>query len=159
MTDDAPKKVLVNRPAKVAIDGHGRSVWVDPVDSAELELVSTQMLKQILSSHDESDRKAVEKAADTATDGVLARDPVSGGFEIIDDDDLQSLLDENQGLPKITRPADATLQPLRDYVDEDQLSLVSTQALRKILNDDSDDSQAAETAEDKSVGFNPYDSN
>ncbi len=158
MTDETPIKVLVNRPVKMAVDAHGRSVWVDPVESAELELVSTQMLKQMLSCRDESDRKAIEEAADTAIDGVLARDPVSGDFEIIDDDDLQAILNENQGLPKLTRPADATLEPLRDYVEEDQLSLVSTQALRMVLSDDGEDSLDSESAKTESLGFNPYDS-
>jgi hypothetical protein len=41
MTDDAPAKVLVERPAKIGSDGRGRPVWVDPIESAELELVST----------------------------------------------------------------------------------------------------------------------
>jgi hypothetical protein len=159
MSDDGPKQVLVKRPSKVNVDDRGRSVWVDPVESAELELVSTQMLKVMLSSHDESDRKAIEKAADTAADGVLARNPSNGQFEIIDDDDLQTILDENQGLPKLTRPADATLEPLRDYVDDEELSLVSTQALRKVLLGDIKDQQEAEETDGKSAGFDPYDSN
>jgi len=154
MSETASKKVLVSRPPKIASDGHGRSVWVDPVESAELELVSTQMLKVMLSSRDDADRKAIEKAANTAVDGVLARDPVNGEFEIIDDDDLQAILDQNHGLPEISRPADATLEPIHDYVDDDHLSLVSTQALRKVLNDDDSQQPDAEP-----VGFNPYDAN
>lgn len=157
MSDDAPKKVLVKRPRKVTTDGNGRSVWVDPIESAELELVSTQMLKQMLSSRDESDRQAIEEAADCAADGVLARDPSNGQFEIIKEEDLQAILDDNQGLPKLTRPADATLEPLRDYADDNQLSLVSTQALRKVLGDDSKEEEKPAMAEP--VGFNPYDSN
>ena len=39
MADDAPAKILVKRPAKIKSDGRGRSVWVDPIESAELELV------------------------------------------------------------------------------------------------------------------------
>lgn len=159
MSDNAPKKVLVRRPQKIASDGHGRSVWVDPVESAELELVSTQMLKVMLSSRNESDRKAIEEAANTAVDGVLVRDTANGQFEIIDDDDLQAILDEVQGLPNISRPADATVEPIRDYVDNDNLSLVSTQALRKVLNDDDEGSPEPETAQPESAGFNPYDAN
>lgn len=157
MSEDTPKKVLVRRPPRIAADGHGRSVWVDPVASAELELVSTQMLKVMLSSRDDAERKAIEEAADTAIDGVLARDPANGQFEIIEDDDLQAILDENQGLPKLSRPADATIEPIRDYVDNESLSLVSTQALRKVLNDD--DGQDAETPLIEPTGFNPYDAN
>jgi len=159
MSADTPNKVLVKRPRKVEMDGNGRSVWVDPVANAELELVSTQMLKQMLTSRDESDRKAIEEATDVATEGVLARNPSNGQFEIIEDDELQAILNENQGLPKLSRPADATLEPLRDYADDDQLSLVSTQALRKVLGDDGEDEEQPVAAEMEPVGFNPYDSN
>jgi len=158
MSEDAPKKVLVNRPAKVAADGRGQSVWVDPVISAELELVSTQMLKVMLTSRDDTDRLAIEEAADTALEGVLARDPANGQFEIIENEELQAILNENQDLPKLSRPADVTIAPLHDYADDDQLSLVSTQALRRVLNDDSDE-QETEPAENESRGFNPYDAN
>jgi len=158
LADDTTKKVLVSRRVKVAQDDRGRSVWVDPVESAELELVSTQMLKVMLTSRDDADRQAIKEVADNATDGVLARDPANGEFEIIDEDELQAILDNNQGLPKLTRPADATLGPLRDYVNDDQLSLVSTQALRKVLSDDDDDAEDPEMTPDESAGFNPYDS-
>ncbi len=157
MSDTATKKVLVRRTPKIAPDGRGRSVWVDPVETAKLELVSTQMLKVMLSSQDDADRKAIEEAADTAVEGVLARDPANGQFEIIDDDDLQAILDENQGLPALSRPADATLEPLRDYANDDQLSLVSTQALRKVLgNDDAEDAEMPTT---EATGFDPYNAN
>jgi hypothetical protein len=158
MADNSPQKVLVPRPDKLRSDGRGCSVRVDPKESAELELVSTQMLKQMLASRDTSERDAIELAADTAIDGVLARDPLNGQFEIIDDDDLQAILDANDGLPKLTRPADPTLEPLKDYADDERLSLVSTQALRRVLNHDDEDKKSV-PAKPESVGFNPYDSN
>ena len=158
MANNSPQKVLVPRPDKLRSDGRGCSVRVDPNESAELELVSTQMLKQMLASRDTSERDAIELVADTAIDGVLARDPINGQFEIIDDDDLQAILDANEGLPKLTRPADATLGPLKDYADDERLSLVSTQALRRVLNHDDEDRESA-PAKPESVGFNPYDSN
>ena len=160
MSDRVSRKVLVQRPSRVRTDGHGRSVWADPVESAELELVSTQMLKVILSSRDDSERKAIEETVRTDTDGVLARHPNSGRFEIIDDEELQAILDANQDMPQVTRPADATLEPLRDYVDEDGLSLVSTQALRKVLGHEepiADESPEAENVACEAGGFNPYD--
>lgn len=159
MPDDTTKKVLDRRRAMVAQDDSGRSDGIDPVESAELELVSTQMLKVILTSRDDADRKAIKEVADTTIDGVLARDLVNGRFEIINDDELQAILDDNQGQPKLTRPIDATVNPLRDYANDDQLSLVSTQALRKVLNDSDDDTEEPETAADESAGFNPYDAN
>lgn len=157
MSDSNSRKVLVRRPSRITTDGRGRSVWADPVESAELELVSTQMLKVMLTSRDDTDRNAIREAANTETDGVLARDPRSGGFEIIDDDELQAILDVNQGLPKLSKPADATLEPLRDYPADDELSLVSTQALRKVLRRDEDESANDGELPDEPAGFNPYD--
>lgn len=157
MSGEPANKILVKRPRKVSTDERGRSVWVEPVESAELELVSTQMLKVMLSSRNPTERDAIAEAADNASDGVLARDPNNGQFEIISDDDLQAILDDNQGLPKLTRPADATLEPLRDYADDSELSLVSTQALRKVLDGGSDTEESMEDMQQDAAGFNPYD--
>ena len=156
MSDSATKTVRVRRPTTVSVDDRGQSVGNDTVVTAELELVSTQMLKVMLSSRDETERKAIEDAAKTATEGVLARDPVNGGFEIIEDNELQAILDDNQGLPKISRPADATSKPLNDYADDEQLSLVSTQALRKVLSPDAEEEQDAVDLEPSN--FDPYNS-
>jgi len=139
-------------------DGHGRSICADPADSAELELVSTQMLKQMLSSRNNSDKDAIEKVAATPVEGVLARDPANGQFEIIEDDELRMILEASKGLPKLVRPTDVTLQPLKDYADEEHLSLVSTQALRKVLRKDDEEEELA-SAKPEPVGCNPYDSN
>lgn len=87
MTDDAPAKALVKRPAKIGSVGRGRPVWVDPIESAELELVSTQTLRQILASSNDAHRKSIEDLAATVGDGVLARDPATGMFKIIDNKD------------------------------------------------------------------------
>ena len=157
MTNQSSKKVLVKRPTRITTDGHGRSVWVDPVESAHLELVSTQMLKQMLCSRDDADRKAIADAATTNAEGVLARHPETGLFEIIDDDELKAILDANQDLPQINRPADTTLEPLRDYADDAELSLVSTLALRKVLRDDAEETESDDLTEVDDGGFNPYD--
>ncbi len=157
MSDHNENKVLVRRPTKIKTDSRGRSEWADPSESARLELVSTQTLKQILSSSDERNRKAVEAAANTTTDGVLARDPVTGFFEIIDDAELQAILDANSELPKLSRPIDVTLEPLHDYVDKENLSLVSTMALRKVLAKSDDD--GSPESETDSSGMDPCNSN
>ncbi|MDH4073957.1 MAG: hypothetical protein OEV41_12720 [Gammaproteobacteria bacterium] len=149
MSVTTSRKVLVRRPSRATAGDRGRAAWTDPAESAELELVSTQMLKVILSSRDNTERKAIARAARTSTDGVLARHPASGRFEIIEDDELKAILDENRGLPKISRPDDATLVPLRDYADDSELSLVSTHALRRALDDDEGVAEPEE--------FNPYD--
>ena len=157
MSDDTPNKVLVRRPTKIKTDSRGQSVWADPIESAELELVSTQTLKQILSSSDGRNREAIKDAASTATDGVLARDPATGFFEIINDTDLQVILDANSDLPKLSRPTDVTLEPLHDYADDENLSLVTTMALRKVLMDDNDD--ATNEPQVDTSGMDPYNSN
>ena len=157
MSTEKSARVLVRRPSRIKSDGQGRSVGAEPVESAELELVSTQMLKQILSSNDAENRKAVKEAAMTSREGVLARDPATGYFEIIEDDELQAILDSGQDLPKLSRPSDVTVEPLHDYADDDQLSLVSTQALRRVIVDD-DEIQKAAPVEVDLGGFDPYNS-
>lgn len=155
MSEKRPAKVLIRRPSKVSTDDRGRSVWADPIESAELELVSTQTLKQILASSDESGRKSIADLATTVSDGVLARDPATGIFKIIDDDELQEILKTEDNLPKMSRPTDVTLEPLRDYEDVEHLSLVSTMALRKVLKPN-EKVEAKKKEEDMGGGFNPY---
>jgi hypothetical protein len=157
MPEDMPNKVLIRRPTRVKTDSRGRSEWADPIESAEIELVSTQTLKQILSSSDDKNRKSIKDAVNTAADGVLARDPATGFFEIIDDTDLQAILDANTDLPKLSRPTDVTLKPLHDYADNENLSLVTTMALRKVLAKDNDD-VTTEPGGDTS-GIDPCNSN
>lgn len=158
MSESSPNTVIIRRPSRVVADDRGRSVWTDPVETAELELVSTQMLKAMLTSRDRSEREAIEKAANSATEGVLARDTQNGDFQIIDDNELQAILDDNQGLPELRRPADVTLEPLRDYADDDHLSLVSTQALRKVLREDPVASNDDPITGSGGGGFDPYNS-
>ena len=155
MSDEKSVRVLVRRPSKITTDGDGRAGRVNPEANAELELVSTQILKQILASNDAENRKAVEAAARSTGEGVLARDPATGYFEIIEDDELQTILDSGQDLPKLSRPADVTVEPLHDYADSEHLSLVSIQALRRVLIDD-DEKEESEPAEADAGGFNPY---
>ena len=146
MGDNKSARVLVRRRSTAAKSG----------DSAELELVSTQMLKQILSSKDVENRKAVGDAAKKPGDGVLARDPATGFFEIIDEDELQAIVDSGQDLPKLSRPSDVTAEPLHDYADNEHLSLVSVQALRQVIVDDEESDDEAESADDDASEFNPY---
>lgn len=155
MSEKRPTKVLIRRPSKVRTDDRGRSVWADPIESAELELVSTQTLKQILASSDESGRKSIANLATTVSDGVLARDPATGMFKIIDDEELQEILKTEDGLPTMSRPTDVTLEPLRDYEDVEHLSLVSTLALRRVLKPNEKTEPDKKT--DMGGGFNPYD--
>lgn len=161
MSEEKSAKVLVQRPANRQPGDEPHSVWADPVESAELELVSTQTLKQILTARDDSGRKSIESLATTANDGVLVRDTATGMFKIIDDDELQEILAQQESLPNLSRPVDVTLEPLRDYESIDHLSLVSTIALRRVLTSDGNDSTGEpDEKTDRKIdrGFNPYDS-
>lgn len=160
MSDELKQTVRIVRKPKVALDEHGHSVWTEPVEAVELDLVSTSMLKKILDSNDEKARQRIEEAA-KGKDGVLAHDTQNNHFEIIDDDDLQAALDSASKTPDQGRPADVVLAPLSEHVneDEEELSLVSTQMLRQILA--SDDPQAnvdPGQIEDDDGGFDPYNS-
>ncbi|MEQ9561996.1 MAG: hypothetical protein RLN69_05705 [Woeseiaceae bacterium] len=158
MSDYEPT-IRIRRPPRVRTDGQGRSVWDEPVDPAdELELVSTQALKIILESNDKIARQALADAANTGSNGVLARNPGSGSFEVIEDDELQKILDSTSDLPPISRPADVTLEPVNPDAGE-ELSLVSTQALRKILGTEPPKSEVGQkTKRDTGGGFDPYNS-
>ena len=52
VTQDFVKTVIIRKPAKVATDDRGRTVWVGKIESVELELVSTTALEKILKSDD-----------------------------------------------------------------------------------------------------------
>ena len=101
MSDEKTVKIRVPRSTKVTTDARGRSVWANPVDAVELELVSTQMLRTMLDAKDDSERKAIEDIADTGEKGVLARNADKGTFEIIDDTDLQAILDSDPDLTPV----------------------------------------------------------
>ena len=158
MSDEYKQTVRILRKSKVATDERGHSVWAEPVESAELELVSTTMLKQILATDDEKARQNIEKASQ-GKEGVLARDTGTNYFEIIDDDDLQAALESAADTPDVTTPPDVTLVPLSEQIDEDneELSLVSTQMLRQILASDDPESIVGEDDVDDG-GFDPYNS-
>ncbi len=159
MSEDLFKTVRIVRRSKVATDDRGHSVWVDPVESAELELVTTTMLKQLLDSDDEQRKERLHAAA-KSKEGLLAHDAQSDHFEIIDDADLLAAIEAAAGdKPVARRPADVTYEVVaeRTDADDEQLSLVSTQALRRILHGKDDNSIDDLTIEDD-TGVDPYNS-
>ena len=161
MSDEFKQTVRIVRKPKVALDEHGHSVWTEPVETVQLDLVSTTMLRKILDSQDQEARQRIEEAAQ-GKDGVLAHDTQSNQFEIIDDDDLQAALDSAASAPDQAKPADVVLDPLSERVneDEEELSLVSTQMLRRILASDDPEANVDPGDEDvdDSGGFDPYNS-
>lgn len=153
MADDYTATIRIKRPSKVTTDDRGRTVWAGEIQEAELELVSTNELKQILEASDPARRSAIEQVASGKTDGVLARDPATGLFEIVSDSDLQAALAQEPGSRQPAAPAGG-LEPVEDRSGED-LSLVSTQVLRKVLKSDA---KSGAPKKDPGGGFDPYDS-
>lgn len=161
MSDDYVATVRIRRPARVSTDG-GRNVWADTVEEVELELVSTAELEAILESGDEDTRGAIRQALSGQQEGLLARDPATGLFQVISEDDLKGMLDDNEGLPGRRRAADVTLEPAGEETESEELSLVSTQMLRTIIRSDEKPARPATgvkpKAKDRSGGFDPYNS-
>lgn len=158
MADRLDKTVRIVRRAKVTTDDRGRTVWTDPVDSAELELVTTTMLTHMLESDDEEQKQRIREAAGDK-EGLLARDVEKDQFEIIDDEELQAALAASAETTPAARPADVTFEVVSDDTggNTDELSLVSTQALRRILYKDPEQGGEDLTVDDDG-GFDPYNS-
>lgn len=157
MSERLKKTIRIQRRASVNTDDRGRNVWTDTIETAELELVSTVMLKKIIDSGDDERKERLREAAE-GKDGILAHDPQSDRFEIVDDDDLKAALQSAAGVSNEVRAADVTYEPQRQSGegDADELSLVSTQALRRILNQEPE--VEADEAPPAEQGFDPYNS-
>ena len=159
MSEKLKQTVRLVRRGKVRTDDRGRSVWAEPVEDAELELVSTQMLKNMLDSGDD-ERKERLRAAAEAQDGVLAQNVQSGSFEVIDDDDLEAALKIAADDSGPGRAADVVYEPVSGSVPDDgeELSLVSTQMLRRILGDEEKGGEQEAEAVEIEQSFDPYNS-
>jgi len=157
MSDELKTTVRIQRPAKVQSEGRGRSVWAEPVETAEFELLSTVELKKILKSSDEAAKKSIEAAAESGDSGVLARDLATGHFEILNDTELQRIIEQDLNPLKPEKVSDIVYEPAFDTETPiDELSLVSTLALKKILKEEDEDAPTDEVIVD--TGFDPYDS-
>lgn len=163
MAEDFTKTVRIQRPAKVAEDDRGRNVWVGRVESVELELVSTVALQKILKTADGKTQAEIRQLAAGKADGVLARDAATGVFQIVSNEDLKTAIEITTPRDGPARGAEIKGAPLSEKTLKaaDELSLVSTQILRKVLTPDG--KAGYETSKsgkkDKSGGFDPYDNN
>ena len=84
----------------------------------------------------------------------------SGSFEIIDDDDLEAALKtvaEDSGPGRV---ADVVYEPVAGSAPDadEELSLVSTQMLRRILGEEEEDAEQDPGAIEAERGFDPYNS-
>lgn len=164
MTQDFVKTVTIRKPEKVTTDDRGRTVWAGKIESVELELVSTTALQKILQSEDGKTRTEIRRLVEGRKDGVLAKDPATGVFQIVSNEDLQAALEQAGGTPPAQRVADVTAPPITDQANQaaEELSLVSTQVLRKVLTPEgkTEYEQPKKVGKkDKFGGFNPYDNN
>lgn len=163
MAKDHTKTVQIRRVAKVAPDDRGRSVWLGKVEPIELELVSTIALQKILKTGGGDTRAEIGKLASGRKNGVLAREAATGHFRILSEADLR------RAATAPPSPADGpqrrnvtTGAPISDTARRkaDELSLVSTQMLRKVVRPDGTAGlEKPATKKDRSGGFNPYDNN
>lgn len=156
MGDELKQTVRIKRGEKVGVDEQGHSVWTKPVETVELELVDTIMLKKILDSDDEEKKQRIRSLADTG-EGMLVRATESQDFEIISDEDLEMALAASEQASAFTRPADVVLEPASPADGEEELSLVSTQVLRQMLSHDDGSVTGESDDPDEQGGYNPYD--
>jgi predicted RNase H-like nuclease (RuvC/YqgF family) len=150
MSIDLTKTVRILRKPKVALDERGHNVWVDEVETAEFELVSTMMLQAIIESGDDAQKQQLREAADSG-DGVLTHDPDKNRFEIVDDEDLMAALQQadDSAPPAVGVQVETTVEQ------DDQFELVSTQMLRAMLDPDAKNEDPPED----DTAFDPYNSN
>lgn len=152
MSDKLDQTQRILRTSKVTTDDRGRTVWAEPVETARLELMSTQMLRQVIDAGD-ADEAARLKEMASGDEGLVARDINDGRFEVISDEELQHILDgtEREYAAKHAEAAAETAEIVADT--DEEFELVSTQMLRVILGDELETEDAAE----KEGSFNPYD--
>jgi len=163
MDKDPAKTVRIRKVDKVAPDTRGRSVWLGKVEPVELELVSTMALQTILKTEGGKTRVEIQKLAAGRKDGVLARETATGHFRILSEADLKKAATAPPG-ERLKRSGVVTAPPLTETTRKkaEELSLVSTQILRKVVKPDgSTGIEKPKTVgrKDKFGGFNPYDNN
>ena len=148
--------VIIRRPTKVSIDDRGHNVWTAPIEETELELMSTQELKLALAAADDADRKAIQAMAESGKQGVLARNPATGGFDVVTDEELREL--QRDKTVKLPRLFDEDAVPDTGGDEAQEFSLVTTQMLKQLLGHEEPTGAGEEDeAADADKGFNPYD--
>lgn len=161
---DPTKTVRIRKIDKVAPDHRGHSVWLGKIEPVELELVSTTALERILKTEGGEARSEIRKLAAGRKNGLLARDTATGHFRILSDHDLRNAATEPPPGEGPKRSGVVVAAPLAESVRRkaDELSLVSTQILRKVVKpgDEARNGKPKPAArKDKFGGFNPYDNN
>jgi len=156
MTDskESTTTIVIRRPTKVKTDKRGQTVWTGAIEETELDLMSSQDLKSALQASDGADRESILAIAESGKNGVIARERGTGLYHVISEDELQELMDADTALSASIHGQEMAPESA-DSNDEGELSLVSTQALRRML-DPIDVEDALEVSDDN-PGFDPYD--
>lgn len=155
MNDKLNQTQRILRSPKFTTDERQQTVRVDTEETGRLELMSTQMLQQVMEKSDSGTTASLRKLA-SGEDGLIARDVDKDRFEIISDADLESILTGSDS-ESFSNSHVASLEERKvDTVGDDtQLELVSTQMLRIAMNlDDADEEEPAEESAFQS--FDPY---
>lgn len=156
MGDNLKRTIKIRVNEKVGTDSRGRSVWTKPIKPVELELMSTQMLEKIIRSDDE-DRKRELQALAGGEDGVIACDTTSDKFEVLRDVELEAALRAAESPDDMETVSKYTLERVGIQEGDQELSLVTTQVLRKMLKGSSSSEPSELDSDDKAGGYNPYD--
>ena len=156
MTDpeDSATTIVIRRPTKVETDDRGQTVWAGAIEETEFDLMSSQDLELALQTANDVDRESMRAVAESGKDGVVARDRATGLYDVISEAELLELMDTDTELSASIRHHEMMPESADDSC-ADELSLVSTQALQRMLNqDDSEDSLGVL---DDNPGCDPYD--
>ena len=155
VSDELNKTIRFRRETVAAATG--TSDAQPSTETTEFELVSTQMLEQILISEDNAPKDRIRELAES-DDGWLAQDTESKDFEIVKDDELERALQSINGQPESIPDANfESVNPSTGETNSD-LCLVSTQHLRQVMGDELEEMEKAEKEKAVRVerGFNPY---
>ncbi len=156
MSDDLKKTIKIRRNEKVGTDSRGRTVWTKPIEPVELELMSTLMLEQIILSDDEDHKKQLHALTD-GDDGVIACDTTNNKFEVLKDNELEAALEAANNPDVSNELSHYTLEQADTTDVDEELSLVTTQVLRKILSPSSPNSPDELDSGDSGDSYDPYD--
>ena len=156
MCDDLKRTIKIRLNEKVGTDSRGRSVWTKPIAPVELELMSTQTLEKIIRSDDEERIAQLHELAD-GEDGVIACDTTNDKFEVLKDIELEAALRTAANPDDDDKVSKYTLERTGAQDGDQELSLVTTQVLRKALRDPLSKESNEPDSEDSAGGYNPYD--
>jgi len=156
MSENYETTIIIRRPARIETDDRGRAVWSEPIEDTELELMSTQALEAALSAANDQGKASIRAIAESDNEGVVVRDGATGLFGVISETELQELLDKDANKAMARSGADPMTESA-DSPEGAELSLASTQALRKVLR--RTQAEKSEDIGEDSGGFDPYNRN